>query len=81
VRVTGRMYDHTNSVGFTIVRFEEDAFRMPAEYRPDSNDWTVTGKGMVIIRLIWKNIEWTRALEDSCLAMCNGVTDWLGSCT
>ncbi len=80
MRVTGRMYDHTNSVGFSIVRFEEDAFRMPAEFWPDSNDWTVTGKGMVIIRLIWKNVQWTQPLEDACLAMCNRVTDWLGSC-
>jgi hypothetical protein len=54
---------------------------MPAEFWPDSNDWTVTGKGMVIIRLIWKNIQWTQPLEDACLAMCNRVTDWLGSCT
>ena len=81
VRVTGRMYDHTNSVGFAIIRFEDDIFRMPAEFRPDSNDWTVTGKGMVIIRLIWKNVEWSRPLEDACLSMCNRVTDWLGSCT
>ncbi len=58
-------------------RFDRLPFFMPLEFRPDSNDWTVTGKGMVIIRLIWKNMEWTQAAEDACLALCNEVTDWL----
>lgn len=80
VRVTGRMYEHTNSVGFTILRFDRVPFCMPAAFWPDSNDWTVTGKGMVIIRLIWKNVEWTQPMEDACLAMCNSVTEWLGTC-
>ena len=55
-------------------------FFMPLACRPDNNDWTVTGKGMVIIRLIWKNLEWTQEVEDSCLTLCNDVTDWLQSC-
>lgn len=80
VRVTGRMYEHTNSVGFSILRFDRVPFSMPANFWPDSNDWTVTGKGMVIIRLIWKNVEWGQEMEDACLGMCNAVTEWLGTC-
>lgn len=80
VRVTGRMYEHTNSVGFTIRRFDRLPSCMPAGLWPDSNDWTVTGKGMVIIRLIWKNVEWTQEIEDACLGMCDRVTEWLATC-
>lgn len=80
VRVIGRMYEHTNSVGFTILRFDKLPFFMPLEFRPDSNDWTVTGKGMVIIRLIWKSMEWSQGCEEACLALCQDVTDWLRTC-
>lgn len=77
IRVMGRMYEHTNSVGFSILRFDKTPFFMPQEFRPDNNDWTVTGKGMVIIRLIWKSLEWTQACEDACLSMCDQVSDWM----
>lgn len=80
VRVIGRMYEHTNSVGFTILRFDKLPFFMPLQFRPDSNDWTVTGKGMVIIRLIWKSMEWSQGCEEACLALCQDVTDWLRTC-
>ena len=50
---------------------------MNTAFWPDSNDWTVTGKGMVISRLVWKNLAWTREAEAACLALCNSVTDWL----
>lgn len=96
VRVVGRIYEQTNSVGFSLTRsaaarhavflsgltpflfrFERLPFFMPVQFRPDSNDWTVTGKGMVIIRLIWKSMAWSREAEEACLGLCNGVTDWL----
>jgi hypothetical protein len=80
VRVTGRIYEHTNSVGFTLRRFEKLPFFIPREYQPDSNDWTVTGKGMVIIRLVWSGLAWTQEVEDACLTLCNNMTEWLQAC-
>lgn len=77
IRIMGRIYEHTNSVGFSIHKFDCPPFHMPEASRPTSNDWTVTGKGMIIIRLVWKNIEWTQATEDDCLSTCNSVTEWL----
>ena len=100
VRVMGRIFEHTNSVGFTInrwglawcpefpaaaddflgARFEALPFSLPPAFRPDSNDWTVTGKGMVIIRMVWRGLEWTREVEEACTGLCNRVTDWLRDC-
>ncbi len=40
----------------------------------------VTGKGMVIIRLIWQRMAWDREAETACLAMCDLVTEWLRGC-
>lgn len=80
VRVMGRIYEHTNSVGFRILKFEKLPFTLPAEYWPDSNDWTVTGKGMVIIRLVWRSLAWTRGAETACLTLCENVTEWLQTC-
>jgi hypothetical protein len=53
---------------------------MPAELQPDKNDWTVTGKGMVIIRLVWKGMPWTRETETACLGLCESMTEWLQTC-
>jgi hypothetical protein len=53
---------------------------LPPAFRPDSNDWTVTGKGMVIIRMVWHGLEWTQEAEDACIRLCNRVTDWLRDC-
>ncbi len=54
---------------------------MPEHIRPDNNDWTVTGKGMVITRLVWKRQEWTQEAEDACLAVCDAMVDWLQECS
>ena len=80
MRVKGRIYEHTNSVCFTVLKFDQPPFLLPAEFRPDSNDWTVTGKGMVIIRLIWHHLEWSTAAEADCLAFCDRATEWLRTC-
>ena len=80
VRVMGRIYEHTNSVGFRILKFKDAPFALPAQYQPDKNDWTVTGKGMVIIRLVWRSMVWTREAETACLALCGSVTEWLQTC-
>lgn len=80
VRVKGRIYEHTNSVCFTVLKFDQAPFMLPEEYRPDSNDWTVTGKGMVIIRLIWHHLQWSEPAETACLAFCDRATEWLRTC-
>ena len=96
LRVGGRMYEHTNAVRFTVTRFEAPQFRMPEGMTPDNNDWMVTGKGMLIIRLSWrkldseperdssagppKGIQWCPAVEQACLDLCDRVTEWIGRC-
>jgi len=80
VRVKGRIYEHTNSVCFSVESFDQDPFQLPPEYAPDKNDWTVTGKGMLIIRLIWQRLEWTDEAERACLAFCDRATEWLHGC-
>lgn len=77
VRVKGRIYEHTNSVCFSVLRFDRAPFILPAECAPDKNDWTVTGKGMLLIRLIWQRLDWTLETEQACLAFCDRATEWL----
>lgn len=80
VRVNGRIYEQTNAVRFNVVSFAHPPFDLPAQYIPDKNDWTITGKGMVIIRLIWRQLEWTQEGEDACLQLCDRATEWLRGC-
>jgi hypothetical protein len=92
LRVGGRMYEHTNAVRFTVHKFEAPQFRMPEGMNPDNNDWMVTGKGMLIIRLSWRKVDseqdpspprgirWCREVEEACLDLCNRVTEWIGRC-
>ena len=80
LRVEGRPYDNTNTVRFTVTRFEAPQFRIAPAFKPDNNDWMVTGKGMVIIRLSWRRIPWTADVESECLDLCNRVTGWLSEC-
>lgn len=80
IRVKGRIYEHTNSVCFSVKSFTQAPFLIPAACAPDKNDWTVTGRGMLIIRLIWQSLEWTEDVEQSCLSFCDSVAEWLLSC-
>lgn len=79
LRCEGRLYEETNAVRFSIHRFEGD-FAFPEQFRPDGNDWTVTGKGTVLVRLTWRRLAWTREAERECLAFCDRVARWLHSC-
>lgn len=38
---------------------------------PRSNDWTITTRGSVIVRLTWNSIAWTQDVEDSVLMVCD----------
>lgn len=87
LRVEGRMYEHTNAVRFTLVKFEAPQFWLPREMQPDNNDWMVTGKGMVIIRLSWRGVDeerrglaWNKDTEAACLGLCERVTEWIRRC-
>ena len=50
-------------------------------YQPLTNDWTVTGKGAVIIRMTWKSLEWDEAAENELIAMCNRVVKVVKACS
>ena len=80
VRVRGRIYEQTNSVRFSVTSFKEPPFQLPEDLIPDKNDWTVTGRGMIVTRLIWKRLEWSDENERACLRMCDAATDWLQKC-
>lgn len=73
VRVEGRMYDHTNTVRISVREFSGDVFGLEKRFQPDKNDWTITGRGIVMIRFTWKRLEWTHECEAACLALCDRV--------
>lgn len=75
VRVEGRMYDHTNTVRMSVTQFSESpgVFHLPSQFRPERNDWIITGRGTVILRFTWKKIEWTTECEEACISLCNRV--------
>ena len=76
MRIEGRMYDHTNTVRLHVFRFEDDGlFELDKAFRPDKNDWTVTGRGTVMIRFTWKRLRWTHESEAACMRMCSRVVD------
>jgi hypothetical protein len=63
-----RSIDGTNAYKFSLNEHQwkmvcEDAF-------PRSNDWTMTTRGSVVVRLTWDYCEWSQELEDSLLEMC-----------
>lgn len=80
VRIKGRIYEHTNSVCFSLQSFTQEPFKLAEAYVPTKNDWTVTGRGMLIIRLIWQRLEWSEEVERCCLGFCDRATEWLLSC-
>lgn len=73
IRIEGRMYDHTNTVRMSIVKFNEGVFNLNRAFHPEKNDWTITGRGTVMIRFTWKQIEWNREIEAACLTLCDNV--------
>ena len=76
IRVEGRLYDHTNTVRMCVKSFTDDGiFALARQYRPEKNDWTVTGKGTVMIRFTWKRIEWTHDCEAACLEVCSRIVE------
>lgn len=80
LRIENRMYDHTNTVRMSVRNFvdpvQEGAmptFALDAAFRPDKNNWTITGRGTVMARFAWVRVEWTPECEAACLALCDRV--------
>lgn len=64
-----RSIDGTNAFKFTLNELQwkmvcEDAY-------PRSNDWTMTTRGSVVVRLTWDVCEWSQELENSLLRACD----------
>lgn len=76
VRLMYRMLEYNNTLRFTIYNFK-DVFKFREDWRPDNNDWSVTGRGTLLVRLTWRKLEWTQEVEDACLDLCNRTADWL----
>jgi len=79
IRIQGRLYEQNNTARFCIKRFE-GLFQLNTAYKPDNNDWGVTGKGTVLSRMTWKHINWTQEVETECLKLCSRVASWLETC-
>ena len=76
VRVEGRIYEHTNTVRMHVIKYSDSGvFELEEAYRPHKNDWTITGRGTVMIRFSWKKMRWTRESEAACMAFCSRVID------
>jgi len=77
VRVMSRMLEYNNTLRFNITNFK-GVFSFRDEWRPDNNDWSVTGRGTLLVRLTWRKLKWTQEVEDACLDLCNRTAEWLG---
>lgn len=85
LRIENRLYDHTNTVRMSVRQFvdpvpggatdesPEPTFALAAAFRPDKNNWTITGRGTVMARFAWIQVEWTPECEAACLALCDRV--------
>lgn len=72
--VEGRQYEHTNTVRMRVRKFSNDGiFALEEQYRPEKNDWSITGRGTVMIRFTWSKIEWTSDCERACLRVCDSI--------
>jgi hypothetical protein len=47
---------------------------------PLTNDWTVTGKGVVIGRFTFRDLEWTQDVEARIFSFGERVVAFLGTC-
>lgn len=64
-----RSIDGTNAFKFSL---NPQQWKMVCKDEfPRSNDWTMTTRGSVVVRLTWDVCEWSQELEDSLLEMCN----------
>ena len=81
IRVAGRLFEQCNTMRFEITNFKHKPFFMEERFRPFRNDWTITGKGTVILRMTWKKMEWSQECEDACLDLCSRMAGVLKICS
>lgn len=72
------LIDTTNSVRFVMQI--KDMEYMSTKIEPTTNDFAITTRGCIIIRLTWAAIEWSQGLEDAVLSHCNRYCEFLHSC-
>lgn len=60
------MVDVTNSIRFRVSTLFPFTKTMPR-----SNDWTITTRGVVVIRMVWNSLEWTAEIEAEYLKFCD----------
>lgn len=58
--------DSTNAV-----RFKVNTSEWPGVVLPKSNDWTITTRGSVIMRMTWNSLEWSQKIEDDIVLSCD----------
>ncbi len=63
-----RLMDTTNSVRFQVKPNDW----MPSVY-PRGNDWAITTRGSIIIRMTWKSLTWTQEIEDELTSFCDDM--------
>lgn len=61
-----RLMDTTNSVRFQV----KPCNWMPSSY-PRGNDWSITTRGSIIIRMTWKALVWTQEIENDLTEFCD----------
>lgn len=60
--------DCTNAIRFHL-NFKEALPK--TKITPKKNDWTITTRGCVIIRMTWDALSWTQAMEDEVVEFCD----------
>lgn len=61
-----RVMDTTNAIRFSVSKQDWQAIICPKH-----NDWTITTKGSVIVRMTWDKVMWTHEIENNVLQTCN----------
>jgi len=80
ISFTPRLDDNNNSVRIEVKRFIQE-FEIDPSIKPLTNDWTVTGKGAVIIRYTWDSIWWTEDVERMVIEFTGRVVGLLDGCS
>lgn len=80
ISVNNKLYEQSNMIHFQVKAFE-GTLAMPKHLQPINNNWTITGRGTVIARVTWKNMQWTRETEEIYLAFCRNVRDIIEAAT
>ena len=75
-------FEQNNSLRLSVVRFEEPGsggdFELEPSLRPASNDWTVTTRGSVVVRMTWDGVEWGAETEAALMACAERVIAFIG---